>query len=331
MSQTVTIRDIARHLRLSSATVSLALNDAPGVNPETRQKVKEYARGVRYRPNAAARAISTGRSHLVTVVLSRLDVSFFEEIVQGIENVAYRGDYDVIVNTVGETAQPEAEFIDRLIARHIDGMIGSVYLLSEEAIRRLKEAGIPVLLLTPIPVDGMPCVSVDNRLGGRLVAEHLLALGHRRVLFIGDGLYFSRLRAEGAGTLLAEAGGHLETRTVPTMLEETAAQEGVTTFLRENPDFTAVFCAGDVLAVGACKAVQAAGLRIPQDVSVVGFDDLRWIHLLTPPLTTVHQPQVSQGETAMRMLAEIMEGRVVESRMLEPRLVVRSTTGPAPR
>lgn len=328
MSLTVTIKDIARDLGLSSATVSLALNDAPGVNEDTRKKVKEYARRVRYRPNAAARAISTGRSRLVAVVLSRLTVSFFEEIVQGIENVAYRCNYDVIVNTVGEP-QSEAEFIDRLIARHIDGLIGSVYLLSEEATRRLKEVGIPVLLLTPVPRAGLPCVTVDNRLGGHLAAKHLLALGHRRILFIGDGEIFSRLRVEGAQAILAEKGGRLEQCTVPTMQDREAAQERVTHCLKKNPDISAIFCAGDVLSVGACKAIQEAGLRVPEDISVIGFDDLRWTPLLTPPLTTVHQPQVSQGETAMRMLVDIMEGRAAETQvLLPPRLVMRGSTGP---
>ena len=109
-----------------------------------------------------------------------------------------------------------------------------------------------------------------------------------------------------------------------------SAYYSLATRLRSRRDFTAVFCASDTLAVGTCKALQAAGVAIPDEISVVGFDDLRWTRLLTPSLTTVHQPQSSQGETAMRMLMRQIEGERLESKVLTPRLVVRDSTGPAP-
>jgi DNA-binding LacI/PurR family transcriptional regulator len=332
MSRQITIKDIARHLGVSSATVSLALNNAPGVNEETRRRVKEHAERLRYRPNASARAITTGRTYLIAVVVARLTDSFFQEIVQGIENVAYRNGYDVIVNTVGDGSQPESVFIERLIGRRIDGLIGWNGLPSTAGLARLDEAEVPVLLLLPETQGARPQLCMDNRLGGRLAAVHLLALGHRRILFVGGDDIHSDLRAEGAAAALAEQGLTLSYCRLPGMFVKDMAEVAHTHFRerlrRGDWEHTALFCSMDVLAVGAYRALAEAGLRVPQDVSVVGFDDMRWTSLLTPPLTTVHQPQVSQGEAAMQMLTALMEGQNVPNRSLQPRLVIRESTGP---
>ncbi|HVK04691.1 MAG TPA: LacI family DNA-binding transcriptional regulator [Armatimonadaceae bacterium] len=336
MAQRTTIQDIARHLGVSKGTVSMALNDAPGVNADTRQRVKDYARSVRYRPNKLARAINTGRSHLVAVLLSRLTDSFYEEVVQGIENVAAQRGYDIIVSSVvGSSANSRSrnadELVDRLISRQVDGIIGSIYSLPETAMGQLNEAGVAILYLGPEPIPEEVSVTVDNVLGGRLAAEHLYELGHRRVLFVGGDERFGFLRSQGAGMLLAERdGAHLEVRVLDGEPDMEAAYYAMATRLRARRDFTAVFCASDLIAVGVCKALQDAGVSVPGDVSVVGFDDLRWAKLITPALTTVHQPQVSQGEAAMDLLVRRIEDGSAPSRVLTPRLIVRDSTGPAP-
>jgi DNA-binding LacI/PurR family transcriptional regulator len=332
------LQDIAQHLGISKGTVSLALNDAPGVSPETRRRVKEYAQQVRYRPNQMARAIHTGRSNLVAVVLSRLTDSFYEEVVQGIENVAAAHGYDIIVSSVvgaspRDTSRNADQLVDRLIGRHIDGLIGSIYSLPSSALSLLDEAGVPVLYMGPEPLEGQTSVSVDNVLGGRLAAEHLYELGHRRVLFLGGDERFARLRAEGAREFLQESGQdvHLEIRLMDGDAGLEAAYYAMATRLRQRRDFTAVFCASDLLAVGVCKALQDAGVSLPGEVSVVGFDDLRWTKLITPALTTIHQPQVSQGEVVMELLMQKMNiEEEIPGRVLPPRLVVRDSTGPAP-
>jgi LacI family transcriptional regulator/LacI family repressor for deo operon, udp, cdd, tsx, nupC, and nupG len=325
----VTLKDIARDLGVSLGTVSLALNDQPGVNAETRQRVKEYARRVHYRPNTLARAISSGRSRLVAVVLARLTDSFFEEIVQGIENVAAPSGYDVIVNSVGSDFGPgEAELVDRLIGRDIDGLISGAYSLSAPARAQFRDAGIPALFLGPDPVDDFDTLAVDEALGGRLAAEHLYELGHRHILFIGSDERYGALRADAADEYLSQRGAALERRP----LAGAADIEGAYRAVADRPrNVTAVFCANDILAVGACRALHAAGIPIPGGVSVVGFDDLRWAALTTPALTTVHQPKTTQGEIAMRLLRDRMDGHSVEGRtLLAPRLIVRDSTGPTP-
>jgi LacI family repressor for deo operon, udp, cdd, tsx, nupC, and nupG len=194
----------------------------------------------------------------------------------------------------------------------------------------LDRAGVPVLFLGPDPVEGKPCITVDNPAGGRLAAEHLYELGHRRMLFLGGNDRFGILRAEGASEYLRECGdAALEVRILDGGPNMETAYYAVATRLRARRDFTAVFCASDQVAVGACKALQDAGVSVPGQVSVVGFDDLHWTRLITPALTTIHQPQVSQGEAAMELLIRRIEGVEAESRMLTPRLVVRDSTAPA--
>lgn len=335
-SQRTTLQDIAAHLGVSKGTVSMALSGAPGISMETRRRIQEYADQIRYRPNQMARAINTGRSRLVAVVLSRLTDSFYEEVVQGIENVAAQRGYDIIVSSVvGNTAHSQSrkadQLVDRLISRQIDGLVGSIYSLPEPTLARLDEAGVPVLYLGPDPVSGQTSVTVDNLLGGRLAAEHLYEFGHRRVLFLGGDEPFAKHRAEGAREVLSAHGdAHLEMRILEGDDNLEAAYYGMATRLRARRDFTAVFCASDVLAAGACKALLDAGVSLPRDVSVVGFDDLRWAKLITPALTSVHQPQVSQGEVIMEMLIRKIEGEETPSRVLAPRLIVRDSTGPAP-
>jgi LacI family transcriptional regulator/LacI family repressor for deo operon, udp, cdd, tsx, nupC, and nupG len=324
----ITIKDIARSLDLSYSTVSLALNDAPVVNPRTRQRVQEYARSVNYRPNASARAISTGRTYLVGAVLGRFTNSFFEEIAQGIENVASQRGFDVILNTSGFGGSSEEAHLSRLVDRRIEGVICTRYSISQQGIDRLEKMEIPILLLRADACGPQTYVAVDNRLGGRLAIEHLAALGHRHVLYVGYDFVFSQLREEGAREAARDFGVKVEPINVPAAIDRGAAFAAVSRRAKALRDFTAVFCADDVLAVGAIQALQEIGLSVPQDVSVVGFDDLRWASLISPPLTTVHQPQISQGETAMELLIAMVEGQQVASTVLAPRLVVRGSTAP---
>ena len=327
-----TLQDIADSLGVSKGTVSLALNDQPGVKEDTRQRVKEYARLVNYRPNTLARAFGRGKSQMVAVILARLNDSFFEEIVQGIENIASHQGYDVLVSSTWARGQSATDLIDRLLSRRIDGFIGGSLSLPPEARQRFREAGVPQLFLGPEPVEDYPTVMVDNTAGAQMAAAYLHELGHRRLLFLGTQDRHSALRAQAAEAALNERGDgtRLEVRLTEGLHDREVAYYAIATRLRARRDFTAVLCASDVLAVGACNALEDAGVSVPSDVSVVGYDDLRWTKLVRPALTTVHQPHVSQGEAAMRALLDLIEGRGTQNQYLMPRLVVRDSTAPAP-
>ena len=322
----VTIKDIAKSLGLSYSTVSLALNNASVVNDKTRERVQEYARSVRYRPNLSAKSIRTGHTRLIGAVLGRFINSFFEEITQGIENVAASSGYDVILNTNGSPEGTESELLERFIDRHVEGVITSVFSMSEDGIETLREVGIPVLLLRPDAEGSYPYVAVDNILGGRLAVSHLVELGHKHIIYVGYDSIYSHLRESGARAEAQSEGAYIEYCPVPKAIDRGASYDAIKLRIQAGLDFTAIFCADDVLSVGAIQALREADVSVPNEVSVVGFDDLRWAPLLSPPLTTIHQPQISQGEIAMGMLIDMMEGKPVQSRLLAPRLMVRGST-----
>jgi LacI family transcriptional regulator len=322
-----TIGDIARELGLSRATISMALSGSPGVNEDTRERVRSYARRIGYRPSAVARAITTGRTYLVACVLNCLTDSFFQEIAQGIENVANLYGYDVIIHTRGPRTQSESEVIERLISRHLDGLIATYSSLSDAAIARLRSVDIPVLMLLPEVFGELPCVVVDNFQGGQMAAQHLLELGHRQFLFVGYDDIYSQRRAEGADQCLAVSSSEKMDRIT---IHRSTDYESVSAMLKERREITAVFCANDVIAIDLCKLLKTHGLSVPDDISVVGFDNIPSAWHATPALTTIQQPQKSQGEAAMLALIELMNGASTANNVkLQPQLIARESTGPA--
>jgi DNA-binding LacI/PurR family transcriptional regulator/catechol 2,3-dioxygenase-like lactoylglutathione lyase family enzyme len=326
----VTIKDIARDLGLSTATVSLALNDAPGVNRATRERVRAHALAVGYRVDASARAIITGHTFLLGVIIGRVTESFYEEIVQGMEDVATHAGYDLIVSTVGSGSRPETDLVERLIGRRIEGVIATPYSLTETGVARFKAVGIPVLMLRPDAGGDLPYVAVDNRLGGEIALRYLLELGHRRVLYVGAVDRYSDLRYEGAMQVAEAAGASIEKCSVPAALDREGARTAVRQRLRSERDFTAIFAADDMLAIGAYEALREAELSVPEHVSVIGYDDLLASRLFERGLTTIRQPQGLLGEIAMQMLIDLVSERPVENRLVAPELRERASTGRAP-
>jgi DNA-binding LacI/PurR family transcriptional regulator len=329
-TNTVTLKDIARALGVSSATVSIALNDGPGVNEETRRRVKEYAREVGYRPNVVARAMITGRSRLVAFVVARLTDSFYVSILQGVESISARLGYDILVYATAEQSGGEQRFIERLLDRRVDGVIGAAYALSDQALQQLQDADIPLVLLTPFPAADVSSISIDNHAGGRLAGEHLVQLGHRSILFLGSEGPYSSARFEGCSEVLRRVGGRM-TRIEVGQGEDLESARRLVSEQLHSRDFTAVFASDDMTAAGALRSVREAGLRVPEDISVMGYDDLPWTEMTSPALTTVHQPQTRQGQAVMEAVISRIEGDPPRQVVLEPRLVVRESTGPAPR
>ena len=307
-----TIRDVARHSGLSVATVSRVLNDMPWVSPATRDRVIRAVDELGFRRSATARSLSLGRSQMIGVVAPFFTSPSCVERLRGIsERLAQHG-YDLMlfdVETPGQRTDALRDFAQR---DRVDGLLVISLPLSDEEVDALQRDDLPVVLVD-IGHPGLPHVLIDDVRGGELATEHLLAKGHRRIGFIGDlpanpfGFMSSERRREGFRRALRaaeiEAGDDLERLGVH---GREPARELARELLANGERPTAIFAACDVQAFGVLEAAEALGLRVPDDVAVIGFDDVEMA--ATVGLTTVRQPLRDSGARGAELLLTAIEG-----------------------
>ncbi|MEU5433341.1 LacI family DNA-binding transcriptional regulator [Streptomyces sp. NPDC020719] len=326
-----TSRDVARAAGVSQATVSLVLGDKwrGRVSERTADLVREAARELGYRPNLAARSLRLGRTRTALLVVPALTNEFFARVYSGAARVAAEHDFGVVLypspDGVGRARDP----FDSARAA-LDGVIASS--MAADALAALQGTGLPLVMLDSDPAEPGPAarVNLDIADGIRQVTDHLLGLGHRRFVHLASAVdswtFAVRARA------LADALRHspdAEVRTVPSALAVDAARRAAGGALTApGPRPTALICDDDILAAGACKAARRLGLRIPDDISVAGFDDLALATALEPELTTVQLPAEQVGERGMAALLAVLEGREPERGDLPVALVVRGSTAP---
>jgi DNA-binding LacI/PurR family transcriptional regulator len=330
----VTTHDVAARAGVSQATVSLVLGRNPRarVAEATRVRVFRAAEELGYRPNILARGLVRGRSYALGVIVPDLANPFFLDVLTGVQRVAAEAGYVVLPGDLRETS-PERQ-LEALRARQVDGVVldgAGAAALPPEALADLR------VVLVDAPSERWPGVASDALSAGRLAAEHLLGLGHRRLAFVGPatGEHSLRMRERGFALSLRQAGVPLPSerlrRAPPTVSGGQAAMRGLLGLI-DRP--TALFCANDLLAMGALKACLVAGVRVPGEVSLVGCDDVEMARVVTPELTTVAVPARELGARAARLLLRRLD-RPEEpprpGRPLPVQLVVRGTTGPAPR
>lgn len=327
------MHDVAERAGVSQPTVSLVLGDNPEarVADATRQRVLEAARELGYRPNLLARGLSRRRSYALGVVVPDLSNPFFADVVSGVQAVAAEEGYAVLLCEGRHV--PAARHLEELRSRLIDGVILDSAGESSVPVERLE--GLNLVLIDE-PTDRWPGVASDAEEAGRLAAEHLLELGHRRLAYLGPAspAFGFRYRERGFVARLAEEGLRLDSdrlRRVPAAAE--GGGEGMTSLLALEEPPTGVFCADDRVAVGALKACLAAGVGVPERVSLVGCDDVELARLTSPELTTVRVPAREMGARAARLLVRRLEGGDTgpgPSRPLPVELMRRGSSGPPP-
>lgn len=325
----VTTRDVAARAGVSQPTVSLVLgrNPTARVAPETRERVLRAAEELGYRPNVLARGLVRRRSYALGILVPDLRNPFFVDVISGAERVAAEEQYAVLLaETGGGSPVPHLEALQ---SRLVDGVI--IDALGAAALPADVLAGLNVVLIDEVH-ERWPGVASDAPAAGRLAAEHLLALGHRQIAFIGPAadVHAFRQRERGFIATLREAGVSLPSdwlrRAPPTAA---GGQEAMRLLLGRRPRPTAVFCANDLTALGALKACAAAGVRVPGTMSVMGCDDIELARLITPELTTVAVPARELGARAARLLLRAVAGEPAPARPSRPlpvRLVARGTT-----
>jgi LacI family transcriptional regulator len=329
-----TIREVADRAGVSIATVSHVLNDTRFVSDDLRGRVQQAMRDLGYQPNRLARSLRSGKSHTVGLVLPDSSNPYFAEIARSVQSTAFELGYSVLLcNTDGELDK-EALYGGLLIEKQVDGVILIAAGASGQHIRDLQQRGIPLAVVDRASPDAfVDSVQIDNRIGGRLAAQHLIDLSHRRIACIGGPpeVYPSYDRVYGYLDARRDAGLPDDAEYIVNANFRPDGGYAATRHLLSLPEPpTAVFACNDLMAMGAIGAIVECGLRCPQDVSVVGFDDMHLARYTNPPLTTVAQPKVEMGRQAMLLLLERMNapGLPIRSLLLEAMLVVRSSTQP---
>ncbi|HDJ33990.1 MAG TPA: LacI family transcriptional regulator [Bacteroidetes bacterium] len=305
----VTIKDIARELGVSPSTVSRALKDHPDISAETKRAVKGLAEKYHYQPDAIALSLRSRQTRTIGVVIPEVVHHFFSSVISGIEDVAYNAGYQVMITQSNENYEREMRSIETLLNSRVDGILVSVskYTNNFDHLKKVLEQGVPLVFFDraceEMEVDR---VVVDDYFGAFRAVEHLIKMGCRRIAHFGSTqlLTIAQQRLNGYISALNENGMEVEDEliiqcdTLPQALKMT----GKVLDLPDPPD--AIFAINDLTAAGAMKVIKERGLRIPEDIAIVGFTNGQIAHLTDPPLTSVEQHGYDMGREAARMLLD---------------------------
>ncbi|WP_193195347.1 LacI family DNA-binding transcriptional regulator [Nostoc sp. MG11] len=332
----VSIEDIARRAGVSHSTVSRALRDNPLISPKVREEIKQLAREMSYVPNAIAQSLLSSRTNTIGVVVTSIADPFFAEVVEGIEQVARPAGLSVVLSTSHRDLEQEIAAIDNFHRRRVDGILVADSRISKQHTKQLIQIAVPTVLINSQAEDQLEMfhsVAIDDRLGAKLAVEHLVSLGHTSIgyLGVGDRSRSNQQRLEGYRIALAEAGLPQIDDWVAINDEDNIRTSDVGTGQKMlsklfTAEVTGIFCYNDMVTVGALLACQELGISVPRDLSLVGFDGIALSRFVTPPLTTVSQPMLEIGCSAMQMLLDLVQGKSVENLVLSPFLVTRGSS-----
>lgn len=328
-------RDLAREAGVSQSTVSRYLNNDPRVSKRARRAIETAMNTLGYTPNAAARTLITGRSRLIGLVVSNITNPFYPEVIEAVVATAAERGYNVVLCNTQESPQLQMSYLDLLVAHQVDGAILTSMMLDvdQDTVERLLKRTPLVQVNRTAPDLQTDTVQLDNVRAGTLAAKHLLDLGHRRVGYVGGNQSTSTdvNRFEGFTRALDTAGVAVDASLV--RHGQFTRDSGYTLtkeILAEPTAPTALVCGDDEVAMGAIDAVMDQGLRVPEDVAVVGFDDVPYASLRPIGLTTIRQPAAEMGRRAVELLIERIDAKTPREPidiLLRPKLVVRRTCG----
>jgi len=319
-----TIRDVARACGVHISTVSRTFSAPHLVNPETRSRVLAIAEKLDYRPNRAARALITGRTHNLGLIVADIANPFFPPLIKAAESQARLHDNHIFVADTNEDTAVEEDLV-RALARQVDGLLLCSPRMSNSLIEQLSRQ-VPLVVVNRL-ISGLPCVVMDVAAGARAAIAHLVELGHHRIALVGGprGSWTNREIRKAAAAAARAAGAEL-TVIGPNPPTEEGGHAVAAQVVREQ--VTAVLAYNDLMAIGLLDGLDALGVKVPADVSVVGIDDIAQARLTRPKLTTVATPTPAAGRAAVDMLLQHGADRRTTARaVLQTELIVRDSTG----
>jgi LacI family transcriptional regulator len=326
------IRDVADRAGVSVGTVSNVLNNVERVKPDSVRRVQQAIAELGYVRNDAARQLRAGRSLMVGLVVLDVRNPFFTELARGAEREAARHGLSVVLANSDEDPAQEARHIDLFEQQRVRGILLSPYQEAGPRLRLMRDRGIPAVLVDRRGADdSFSSVSVDDETGGYLAARHLLETGRRRLLFVGGPLDMRQIDDRLAGARRAVAGTDAVLVTLPSDASTVDAGRAAGDRIAAMPSGErpqGIFCANDLVALGVLQGLLTHGIRVPGDIALIGFDDIDFAAAAAVPLSSVRQPSLLMGETAMRLLLEHSDdpARAAEHVVFQPELVVRDST-----
>jgi len=329
-----TINEVSELAKVSISTVSRVINNNAPVKESTRKRVYLAMEQLGYQPNLFAQGLVTNRSRSITLVLTDSTGGYFGPLVKGIENTLREAKYNLSVS-VGNEGLPEVQDTFRyLISWRSDAVILFPHCLTDEQILALKETAPPMVVLNrQLPELSQQSIMVDNEQGSRLAIQHFLDNGHQQIACIAGPLGNSEAlsRLEGYRAALNENEiVHQDNQVVVSDFTVEGGYEAIGQLLEQGTEFSAIYACNDQMAVGAMKALKDAGKRIPEDVSVIGFDDVEFAGLITPSLTTIRQPIAQMAEDAAKLAVRLIEGKtnLPVQPLYSPTLIERESVAP---
>lgn len=329
-----TLKDISKEAGVDVATVSRALSGSYGVHKATRERVVAVAKRLNYRVNLMARELAVGKSHTLGLLVPDIGNPFVTEVIRGAEDAAYAAGYHILLCSSYLDATREVQYMRSLLDKRVEGILmHSVQTFSDEEAKELAGSGIPVVLLSrPPSASTFSGVCVNHFDGGVMAGEHLAELGHKKLAFLSGPRDHGNFTEQGKGFIRATAEQDVTTMNGPPSFE--GGYQMAKKLLVEHPEITAIFAANDVVAFGIARAIFEAGLSIPEDISLIGFNNVELANIIRPPLTTIHQPKYEMGQAAVEILLSLAKSGhlgVPEQREFGVRLVKRASTSAPPK
>lgn len=334
-----TLADVARLAGVATSTASIAVNNKGRVNAATRAKVLAAAQALGYQPNAVARRLASRQTNAIAVVVPSLANPFFATIVHELQRKLLAAGLDIIMYNTEDDVQLEAKHVESLLRNRVDGVVfigqhtGAEH-PNDPLLRELPERGIQVVLVErELSISPAAQIYADKKEGARNAVRHLVSLGHRRIAMVAGFLNLggSFLRRGGYEMALKEAGIAIDNElVVDGRFTPLGGYQAAKELLERRPDVSALFVANDLMSIGVLKALQESGRKIPDDVSVIGFDNIPESRFLNPSLSTVEMPTRRLGQAAAEVLLSALDGKALgpQKLVIPVELIIRDSTGP---